>query len=411
MPAVTRRSAAEVAYLKSAAATDPPRRIERLFFRFETLVDSERDANWSTVRPAVSRLSTYLPQFESSAAYNLTVNQNVHAVGANPKRAGVKVVNALIVVDLRRGQRPAGGKRRAESACNELKIVQIPNRGLTCARIEQDEIRLAIAVKIRRADQSPSGRQSRTVGAVDKHVFVHVPDCRLPRARIEQEVIIFAVAVKIGRPDESPSSGQRRAPIKAEVNVVVHVPDDRLARRRVKVDIVRFAVAVEIGCANHRPSGLQSRTVGAAHKHVVVHVPDGRLQRGWIKEEIIRFAILIEIGDVDQTPPGRQSRAVGAGHKHVVVHVPDRRLPRARIEQEVIIFAVAIEIEPARRPARHAEIVTDNVQAYAFRGGCGNIRALAGAVKGILHVQTRCRTKIVAVPISKITVRILVKLS
>ncbi len=58
MPAVTRRSAAEVAYLKSAAAADPPRRIERLFFRFETLVDSERDANWSTVRPAVSRLST-----------------------------------------------------------------------------------------------------------------------------------------------------------------------------------------------------------------------------------------------------------------------------------------------------------------------------------------------------------------
>jgi hypothetical protein len=42
MPAVTRRSAAEVAYLKSAAATDPPRRIERLFFRFETLVDSEQ---------------------------------------------------------------------------------------------------------------------------------------------------------------------------------------------------------------------------------------------------------------------------------------------------------------------------------------------------------------------------------
>ena len=72
MPAVTRRSAAEVGYLKSAAATDPPRRIERLFFRFETLADSERDANWSTVRPAVSRRGTYLPQFESSAAYNLT---------------------------------------------------------------------------------------------------------------------------------------------------------------------------------------------------------------------------------------------------------------------------------------------------------------------------------------------------
>lgn len=83
MPAVTRRSAAEVGYLKSAAATDPPRRIERLFFRFETLVDSERDANWSTVRPAVSRLSTYLPQFESSAAYNLTVNQAASPFGAS----------------------------------------------------------------------------------------------------------------------------------------------------------------------------------------------------------------------------------------------------------------------------------------------------------------------------------------
>ena len=61
----------------------PPRRIERLFFRFETLVDSERDANWSTVRPAVSRLSTYLPQFESSAAYNLTVNQAASPFGAS----------------------------------------------------------------------------------------------------------------------------------------------------------------------------------------------------------------------------------------------------------------------------------------------------------------------------------------
>ena len=133
MPAVTRRSAAEVAYLKSAAATDPPRRIERLFFRFETLVDSERDANWSTVRPAVSRLSTYLPRFESSAAYNLTVNQNVHAVGANPKRAGVKVVNALIVVDLRRGQRPARGNRRPESACNELKLSDTTSRFALCS--------------------------------------------------------------------------------------------------------------------------------------------------------------------------------------------------------------------------------------------------------------------------------------
>src|SRR5262245_7815356 len=109
-----------------------------------------------------------------------------HATGANPKRDGVKVVNVLTVVDLRRGQRPAEGKRGAVSASKALKIVQIPNRGLTCARIEQDEIRLAIAVKIRRADQRPSGRQSRTVGAADTQVVVHVPDCRLLRARIEQ---------------------------------------------------------------------------------------------------------------------------------------------------------------------------------------------------------------------------------
>ena len=109
-----------------------------------------------------------------------------HAAGANPKRAGVKVVSVLAVVDLRRGQRPAGGKRGAVSASKALKIVQIPNRGLTCARIEQIEIGLAIAVKIRRADQRPSGRQSRTVGAADTHVVVHVPDCRLPRARLEQ---------------------------------------------------------------------------------------------------------------------------------------------------------------------------------------------------------------------------------
>ena len=81
------------------------------------------------------------------------------------------------------------------------------------------------------------------------------------------------------------------------------------------------------------------------------------------------------------------------------------------LNKQVIIFAVAIEIEPARRPARHAEIVTDNIQAYAFRGGCGNIRALAGAVKGILHIQTCCRAKTVAVIVSKITVRILVKLN
>ena len=175
MPAVTRRSAAEVAYLKSAAATDPPRRIERLFFRFETLVDSERDANWSTVRPAVSRLSTYLPQFESSAAYNLTVNQAASPFGAS------KTPN-----DLRRGQRPARRNHRPVRAADQGIVAQIPQRRLPCARIEQDEIRLAIAVKIRRADQSPSCRQSRTVGAADKHVVVHVPDCRLPRARIEQ---------------------------------------------------------------------------------------------------------------------------------------------------------------------------------------------------------------------------------
>src|SRR5882724_4154717 len=34
----------------------------------------------------LSRLATVLVQFERSAAYNITVDQDVHAVGANPKR-------------------------------------------------------------------------------------------------------------------------------------------------------------------------------------------------------------------------------------------------------------------------------------------------------------------------------------
>src|SRR4029077_15360296 len=146
-------------------------------------------------------------------------------------------------------------------------------------------------------------------------------------------------------------------------------------------------------------------------KHVVVHVPDGRLQRGWVKQEIIRFAILIEIGDVDEPPPGRQSRAVSGAEVNVVVHVSNDGLPGAGIQQHEIRFAVAIEIEPARLPAPHDELVTDNIQAYAFRGGCGNVSALAGAVEGILHIQTRRRAETVAVIVAKVTVRILIKLN
>src|SRR4029077_20546030 len=73
--------------------------------------------------------------------------------------------------------------------------------------------------------------------------------------------------------------------------------------------------------------------------------------------------------------------------------------------------AAGTDVAQTWRTCLHPEIVTDHVQAYAFWGGCGNIRALAVAVKGILHIQTGCRAKIVAVIVSKITVRILVKLS
>ena len=57
----------------------------------------------------------------------------------------------------------------------------------------------------------------------------------------------------------------------------------------------------------------------------------------------------------------------------------------------------------------NAEIVADNVQAYAFRRGCGNVRALAGAVKSVLHIQVSCRAKPVASQVAKIAPRILVK--
>src|SRR5262245_15174242 len=72
-----------------------------------------------------SECTRRLLQSKDADAYDLTVNQNVQPVGANPKRAGAKVVNVLTVVDLRRGQRPAGGKRGAVSASKALKIVQI----------------------------------------------------------------------------------------------------------------------------------------------------------------------------------------------------------------------------------------------------------------------------------------------
>jgi len=73
--------------------------------------------------------------------------------------------------------------------------------------------------------------------------------------------------------------------------------------------------------------------------------------------------------------------------------------------------AAGADVNQTWRTCLHPEIVTDHVQAYAFRGGCGNIRALAVAVKGILHIQTRCRAETVAVIVAKVTVRILIKLN
>ena len=63
-----------------------------------------------------------LCQFEGSAAYNLTIDQDVYAVDANPKRPCVEVVNVLAVVDSEVPCQPAAGFGHSNSCRRQVAI-------------------------------------------------------------------------------------------------------------------------------------------------------------------------------------------------------------------------------------------------------------------------------------------------
>src|SRR4029434_7246183 len=92
---------------------------------------------------------------------------------------------------------PAAGQRRAVCAADTSNSRQIPDYRLTRARIEQQIIWMAVAIKVRDADQAPACRESWTVSTTNANVVVHVPNRCLACTCIVKQKIRLPVGVKV----------------------------------------------------------------------------------------------------------------------------------------------------------------------------------------------------------------------
>ena len=83
-----------------------------------------------------------------------------------------------------------------------------------------------------------SQRESGADRGADANIVVQVPNRRLAGARIEQQVIRFSVPVKIGRSRQIISRGNRRPKSAANANIVVQVPDHCVTRARIEEQVI-----------------------------------------------------------------------------------------------------------------------------------------------------------------------------
>src|SRR5262249_49179585 len=114
----------------------------------------------------------------------------------------------------------------------------VPNRGLARARIEKEEIRMAILIKVSSPYVLPAATQRGTIIADGCSEQITYP-C-LTCSRIEQQNIDVAVAIEVCSTHRGPSGGNMWASDCPNVNVVVHIqktcfesariikPEDRL---------------------------------------------------------------------------------------------------------------------------------------------------------------------------------------
>ena len=55
--------------------------------------------------------------------------------------------------------------------------------------VEEQVIRMIVAIKIRNARHTPASGQSWTVGVTDPNIVAHIPDCRLTRGCVKKKEI------------------------------------------------------------------------------------------------------------------------------------------------------------------------------------------------------------------------------
>ena len=96
-----------------------------------------------------------------------------------------------------RDQCPANGKRRTINTPEQDSPRQIPDRGLSTARIEQDIIFMAVAIEICHAGQAPADRKRWAIAATDINVVGKIPNRCLAVAGVVERVIRIPVSAKI----------------------------------------------------------------------------------------------------------------------------------------------------------------------------------------------------------------------
>jgi hypothetical protein len=85
------------------------------------------------------------------------------------------------------GQSKANGESWTGSRANPGIVVQIPNRRLAGARIEQQIVRFSVPVKIVRSREIVSRHNRWPKRAADTCGSRQIPDHRVMRARVEQQ--------------------------------------------------------------------------------------------------------------------------------------------------------------------------------------------------------------------------------
>src|SRR5437762_648006 len=156
-------------------------------------------------------------------------------------------------------------KSWAVRAADENVVAKIPDRGLTCGRIVEHIVRVAVAVKVGCTCQAPAAADSRPGSASNKRSPRQIPDRGLARA-VLKHIIRMAVAIKISYSHHTPAHRKCWSVTSANVHIVAKIPDRGLTCGALHDPIASVAVAIKVGCTCQAPATGNARPMSSSNK-------------------------------------------------------------------------------------------------------------------------------------------------